>query len=151
MTMSKYYLFYRIDDGEWKSVYYRSFLTNESVDKIYGQFVSSSWFSLGANGVSHVDFKVIRMNGVLPTSVYHDTLCEQLGDEDEPESVVACERFDLTKIRKHLNLKFMSDDQDQMIYQELRSTMGATFHMIRSGPESVEYMMSCPTFVIAKN
>jgi len=154
MTMSKYYLFYRIDDGEWKSIRSNCFLTNESVSKIYGQFISSSWFSLEVTSVQHVDFKVVKICSETPRNIhptYFGMLCEQLNNNNDPDNVVCCERFDLIKIRKHLHIKYMSENQDQMIYQELHPQMGATFHMIRSGPESVDYMMSCPTFVIPKN
>lgn len=150
MDEPKYYLFYRIDDGEWKSVFYRSFLTSASIDHIYGQFISSSWFSLALDRTEHVVLMVVRLGA--SHRFVHDALCEQLHESVTlPEFVVAYERFEFRELKAQLTQKVLEGGMGRLTHHESRPHMGVSVHALRTGDSSVQHTLCCPTFVLSKN
>jgi len=143
----KYYLFYRMDDGEWKSVFYRSFLTNTSMKNIYGQFTSSSWFNIIIDHVNTIDLMIVRLNTVMRLS--HDLICEQICSSDVvPDFVVAHELFVIDELKQNLSTKLLEGNHQHLVHKETRGQMGVSFHAIRMRENSVQYTLCCPTFVI---
>lgn len=150
MDNSKYYLLYRIDNGEWNSIFHRSFLTNTSVDKTYGQFISSSWFNIIIDGVNHIELMVVKSDPSVPFK--HDSLCKQFRTGDTlPEFVVARECFAVDEIKQKLSQKLLGGVRPQLVHQEHRIQMGASFQAIRVGEAHVQHTLCCPTFVTSKN
>lgn len=149
MDESKYYLFYRIDDGEWKSVSYRSFLVNTSRDKIYGQFTSSSWFNIAVDDMRHVDLAVVRLN--TPLRHVYDSICERMRENGAaPEFVVARDRFDVDEVRRHLSGKMLVSEQPRMTQQKQGEQLSVTFGANYVGETDIRYTLACPMFVIPR-
>lgn len=156
MENSKYYLFYRINNGDWKSVYYRSFLITTSIDKIYGQFISSNWFNLNLDGVSDIDLAVVRLNDQI-SSFAHDCICEQLLNAPEtlPECVVAYQGQFNTDEFKNTSTKKIVDSCSSVkkyIGEKKGSTMNVALHahFDPSISTQVRHSLCFPEFVISK-
>ena len=149
MDDNKYYLFYRIDDGEWKGMFYRSFLINMSMDKLYGQFVSSSWFNMPLDHVSHVELMVVRLNASVRFAL--DSICEEIRTRDTfPEFVVAHERFDIHEIKRQLSEKMRISEHHQISHQGQGEQLSATIRGVYKSEKEIQYSLSCPSFVILK-
>ena len=149
MDDPKYYLLYRIDNGEWKSIFYRSFLTNTSNDKIYGQFISSSWFNINIDHVSLVEMLVVRFNA--STHIGHDSICENLRtDETLPEFVVAHDLFIIDELKRSLSDKMIRGKSSKLIHQEQSKQIGVSIQAVHIGEGIIEYTLSRPMFVISK-
>lgn len=152
MNDIKYYLFYRIDDGEWKSIFHRSFLINKSMDKIYGQFVSSLWFNLPLDGVSYVELMVARRPPVNLSmrSIIMRSICEDIRTCDTvPEFVVAHDRFNVSEIKRELSGKMLVSELRQISHQAQGKQMSATIQGTYITDDEIHCSLVCPAFVIS--
>jgi hypothetical protein len=146
---------YRIDRTKWHGIFYRSFLVNKSHDKIYGQFISSSWFSINLEQkASTIEFVVVEIHGENEITISPDLIYSALTFAEENNQaltdigyVVVHERFDINKIKTHLNeLLFVHSNQTNISYQEQRPLFGATFRLSRDKENNFTYTISCPMF-----
>lgn len=155
----KYYLLYRIKEGgEWKSLYFRSFLTTNSDRNIYGQFISSSWFNMAITNVSKLEMAVVRLTNEFVSNMSHDSICELLyrAESDATigalEFVVAYDVFEIGEVKKRLEeLVHVKGDISRASYQDQRKSIGATFGIQCTEKAKYEYTVCCPSFIIAKN